>query len=137
MIQKIVSTGLLMKDNKVLVIQRSERESFLPGYYELPGGKVDFGEDPAEALSREFKEEVNLDVKVGSPYYTFSYISENGNRHTVEILYKVRLLDETTQPNIKLSEDHSDSKWIGLDQLEQLQLSNEIKSCIVKGFQNS
>jgi 8-oxo-dGTP diphosphatase len=135
MIQKVVSTGLLMKDDKVLVIQRSEREKFLPGYYELPGGKVDFGEDPAEALAREFKEEVDLDVKVGNPYHTFSYISENGNRHTVEILYKVSLADEMTKPNIKLSEDHSDSKWVGLDQLEQLQLSDEIKSCIKKGFQ--
>lgn len=125
-----------MKDDKVLVIQRSQREKFLPGYFELPGGKVDFGEDPAEALAREFKEEVNLDVKVGNPYHTFSYISESGNRHTVEILYKVSLADTTTKPNIKLSEDHSDSKWIGLDQLEQLQLSDEIKSCILKGFQS-
>jgi 8-oxo-dGTP diphosphatase len=126
-----------MKDDKVLVIQRSEREKFLPGYFELPGGKVDFGEDPAEALAREFKEEVDLDVVVGNPYHTFSYVSESGNRHTVEILYKVSLADTTTttKPNIKLSEDHSDSKWIGLDQLEQLQLSDEIKSCIWKGYQ--
>ncbi|WP_051272019.1 NUDIX domain-containing protein [Shimazuella kribbensis] len=60
MIQKVVSTGFLMKDNKVLVIQRSQKEKFLPGYYELPGGKVDFGEDPAEALAREFREELRL-----------------------------------------------------------------------------
>jgi 8-oxo-dGTP diphosphatase len=136
MIQKVVSTGFLVKDDKVLVIQRSEREKFLPGYFELPGGKVDFGEDPAEALAREFKEEVDLDVVVGNPYHTFSYISENKNRHTVEILYKVRLTDKTNEPNIKLSEDHSDAKWIGLDQLEQLQLSDEIKSCILRGFQS-
>jgi 8-oxo-dGTP diphosphatase len=125
-----------MKDNKVLVIQRSQREKFLPGYFELPGGKVDFGEDPAEALAREFKEEVNLDVKVGNPYHTFSYISENGNRHTVEILYKVSLADTTTEPCIKLSEDHKGFKWIGLDQLEHLQLSGEIRSCILRGFQS-
>ncbi len=135
MIQKVVSTGLLMKDNKVLVIQRSQREEFLPGYYELPGGKVDFGEDPTEALAREFKEEVDLNVQIGSPYHTFSYISENGNRHTVEILYKVRLSDEANQQEIKLSEDHNDSKWIGIEQLDQLKMSKEIKSCIQKGFQ--
>lgn len=65
--------------NKVLVFQRSQEEKFLPGYYELPGGKVDLGEDPVEALAREFKEEVDLNVAIVKPYHTFSYIFENGN----------------------------------------------------------
>src|SRR3989344_8186966 len=41
--QKITVGGLLIKDDKVLVVRRSSAEPYLTGYYELPGGKVDFG----------------------------------------------------------------------------------------------
>ncbi|MBA4493810.1 NUDIX domain-containing protein [Paenactinomyces guangxiensis] len=36
----------------------------MPGYYELPGGQVNFGEDPNDALRRDFYEEVNLKITV-------------------------------------------------------------------------
>ncbi|RAL21968.1 NUDIX hydrolase [Thermoflavimicrobium daqui] len=135
--QKIVCTGFLLHKNKVLTIQRSFKEKFLPGFFELPGGKVDFGEDPREALAREFHEEVNLEIEVGDPYHTFSYISDNGNRHTVDILYMVRLFNGESIENLKLSEDHIDVKWIGSNEINQYDLSDEIKKCILKGFQSS
>lgn len=52
MYQKIVCTGFIYHQGKMLIIKRSLREAFLPGFYELPGGKVDFGENPEEALKR-------------------------------------------------------------------------------------
>lgn len=55
--QKITVAGFLCVDDKVLVIRRSEKETYLTGYYELPGGKVDFGEHPKISLEREFLEE--------------------------------------------------------------------------------
>jgi 8-oxo-dGTP diphosphatase len=86
MYQKIVCTGFIYHQGKTLIVQRSLKETFLPGYYELPGGQVNFGEDPVDALKREFREEVNLNVEVTKPYKIFSYVSENGNRHIVEIV---------------------------------------------------
>ncbi len=56
--QKIGISGFLIKDSKVLIVKRSESENFLPGQYELLGGKVEFGENPTDAIEREFKEEV-------------------------------------------------------------------------------
>lgn len=133
MYQKIVSTGFLLHDQKTLIVQRSMGETFLPGYFELPGGKVDFGEDPEEALKREFREEVNLEIKVGSPFKTFSYISENGKRHTVEILFFVHLTDPKKNQVI-LSSAHIDYKWITKDEVETFPLSTEIKDSIIQGF---
>jgi 8-oxo-dGTP diphosphatase len=102
MYQKIVCTGFIYHQGKTLIVQRSLKEAFLPGYYELPGGQVNFGEDPSDALKREFREEVNLNVEVIKPYKIFSYVTENGNRHTVEIVFKVQLSDDPA--NIRLSE---------------------------------
>ncbi|MBH8601382.1 NUDIX domain-containing protein [Thermoactinomyces sp. CICC 23799] len=131
--QKIVVSGFLHHQGKVLVIQRSLDETFLPGFFELPGGKVDFGEDPSDALKREFREEVSLDVSVIGPYRTFSYVSDEGRRHTVEIVYFVQL--DSNEITLRLSPAHISYRWVNLEDLDQLQASNEIKQNIRIGFE--
>ena len=108
--QKIVVSGFLQHEGKVLLIRRNQREKFYPGSFELPGGKVDFGEGPTKALEREFLEETNLKIKVGEPLRTFSYVSDEGARHTVEIVYRVSLLSSPSE--LKLSDAHDDYKWV-------------------------
>ncbi|MEA3430051.1 MAG: NUDIX hydrolase [Nanoarchaeota archaeon] len=130
--QKITVGGLLVKDNKVLVVRRSSAEPYLTGYYELPGGKVDFGDHPKDTLEREFMEEVNLKIIALHPYRIFTYISEKGNRHTVELVYFVKLDDEVD--NIKLSDEHDDFKWVSVDEIDTLQISDEIKTNIKAGL---
>lgn len=132
--QKIVVSGFLHHQGKVLVIQRSFDEAFLPGFFELPGGKVDFGENPSDALKREFFEEVNLNVSVIGPYRTFSYISDEGRRHTVEIVYFVQL--NSNDFTLRLSPAHISYQWVNLEDLDQLQASNEVKQNIKIGFEH-
>jgi 8-oxo-dGTP diphosphatase len=108
------------------------KEKFLPGFYELPGGKVDFGENPEDGLEREYKEEVGLEIKVIKPYRVFSYISDNNNRHTVEILFIVRLINESAE--IKLGKGHDDYKWVLESEIEKYKITDEIKRAIYKGF---
>jgi len=115
--QKIVATGLLVHNQQILIIKRHDGEKFLPGQYELAGGKVDFGEDPEVALIREYKEETSLDIKVEKPIRTFSYISDNNHRHTVEIVYLVTLLDNSAA--INLGKDHTDYRWIKKSEASQ------------------
>jgi len=130
--QKISVGGLLYHNGKVLVVRRSSAEHYLTGYYELPGGKVDFGDHPKESLEREFMEEVNLKVIALHPYRVFTYISDNGNCHTVELVYFVQLDDDIK--NIRLSEEHDDFKWILPDEIDSLKISDEIKMNIKVGL---
>lgn len=124
--QQVVVSGLLLQNGKALLIQRSQREAFLPGYFELPGGKVDSPEDPMEALKREFWEETGLRVDVGKPIRTFSY--QNKEKHYIEIIYQVHSVDT----EILLSEDHSDFVWVDhMDQLHALTLSDEVKKTLL------
>lgn len=59
----IVTAGIIIERGKVLLAQR--REKTLRGLlWEFPGGKANEGEDPREALRRELKEELEIDVEV-------------------------------------------------------------------------
>jgi 8-oxo-dGTP diphosphatase len=62
----IVVAGVLFEDERVLLTQRKQG-AHLAGLWELPGGKVDVDEDPRDALARELREEVGIEVDVGAP----------------------------------------------------------------------
>ena len=57
----VVACALIDADNRVLIAQRPEGKT-LAGLWEFPGGKVDTGERPEQALIRELKEELGITV---------------------------------------------------------------------------
>lgn len=59
-----VSAGILKKDNLILVGQRPENHT-LAGLWEFPGGKIELGESPEQALARELNEELGIEAEVG------------------------------------------------------------------------
>jgi 8-oxo-dGTP diphosphatase len=58
----VTACALVDADNRVLVAQRPEGKA-LAGLWEFPGGKLDPGERPEEALIRELREELGIEVK--------------------------------------------------------------------------
>lgn len=123
---------------KVFLPKRANTKKFLPGVFELPGGHIDFGENLIDGLKREIKEEFGMDIKVGDSFYSFTYSNEIKGSHSIEVIYFASF----SQPseNISLNpEDHSEYKWVGEDDLEQIMTSNkrdddpEIQA-IQKGF---
>jgi 8-oxo-dGTP diphosphatase len=60
----VVSAGVILEGGRVLLTQR-KAGSHLAGLWEFPGGKVESGEDPRDALARELFEELGILVTVG------------------------------------------------------------------------
>lgn len=61
-----VVAAIIIHDNQVLAVQRPNHKwEYISLKYEFPGGKIEHGESHQEALSRELKEELNLDARVG------------------------------------------------------------------------
>ncbi len=65
----IVAAALVRERGRILVTQRKEGSSH-GLLWEFPGGKVEEGEDPREALKRELKEELDVDANVGTIFDT-------------------------------------------------------------------
>lgn len=128
--QKIVATGFVSRDGKALILKRSSKEKFLPEYWELPGGKVNFGEDPSDGLVREYQEEAGLEITVGRPFRTFSYVSGDGNRHTVEIVYSCK----GDNGEVRISDAHSEYVWTTEDDIKNYLISEEMVKSIREGF---
>jgi 8-oxo-dGTP diphosphatase len=66
--QKTVVAALICREGKVLVCQRRRNDTF-GLQWEFPGGKVELGETPIDALERELREELGVDATIGDELY--------------------------------------------------------------------
>jgi len=62
--RKLVVAGLVVREGRVLISQRRADQA-LPLQWEFPGGKVEPGEAPVDALARELVEELGITARVG------------------------------------------------------------------------
>ena len=66
-----VVAAVIRSENKIFVTARGYGE--FKGQWEFPGGKIEPGETPEEALAREIKEELETEIMVGSLIHTIEY----------------------------------------------------------------
>ena len=66
-----VVAAVIRKDDKIFATQRGYGE--LKGGWEFPGGKIEEGETPQEALKREIEEELDTEISVGELIDTIEY----------------------------------------------------------------
>jgi len=78
MIEK--SAGIIIEDNKVLLVSGNSNLFFW-----LPGGKLEKGETPEDALKRELKEELDIELSYFKPYIT--YVSDQEEDGTIRKVY--------------------------------------------------
>lgn len=102
--------------DKVFLAKRAETKKLLPGANELPGGHIDFGEDPVAGLEREIMEELGMAIKVGDPFYVFTYTNEVKGSHSIEIVYFARFVGQLDEIKIN-PEDHSGFAWFSENEL--------------------
>ena len=120
-IQQIATGGLIVrKDGKFLIVRRSLKDDFLPGYWELPGGGSDYGETPQQALQREIQEECALDITIRQPLTTCQYFMEETQR--IEIIFFCTLNDEAQE--LQLSDEHDTSAWVSTEELEKYKMDD-------------
>ncbi|HTZ97654.1 MAG TPA: (deoxy)nucleoside triphosphate pyrophosphohydrolase [Terriglobales bacterium] len=75
---KHVVAGLLVKDGKILICQRTKHQT-MPLKWEFPGGKIEAGEQPRDALKRELEEELGIDAQVEEEVAQFRHRYKTGN----------------------------------------------------------
>lgn len=106
-----VVAAVIMKEGKVFATQRGYGE-FKDGW-EFPGGKVEAGESPEEALCREIREELEVEVNVGDLIYTIEY--DYPAFHLSMKCYACTIAGGS--PHLL---EHEAARWLSADQLDSV-----------------
>jgi 8-oxo-dGTP diphosphatase len=80
----IVTAGLLRRGAEVLICRRRGDQDH-PGKWEFPGGKLEPGEDPVAALTRELHEELGIEARIGVEITRYSY--RYPGREPIELVF--------------------------------------------------
>lgn len=75
----LVSAAVIHRNSQVLVGQRRS-DNRHPLKWEFPGGKVEHGESPQQALVRELREELQIDAEIGSELARYEHDYPTGSR---------------------------------------------------------
>ena len=108
----LVVAAIIKRNGKYILAQRKDDCKSAPGKWEFPGGKVEFGEDPMDALKREIKEELGISIENLRVFDVTSSFNPNSRYpHIVMISYladwksgKIELLDCKDVKMVKLEE---------------------------------
>lgn len=108
---KVAVKGVLIHNDKLLIVQRSKTDSFGAGTWENVGGNMEFGEDFEQALKREFLEEVGLAVHVKELLYASTFVT-NPARQIIILVF----LCGSDSNNVVLSNEHEQFLWATKDE---------------------
>lgn len=114
--RKIVLTAIVRYIDEYLIVQRSMNDDFLPGVWEFPGGNIEDNELISEALEREIKEEVGLNIKNLEKNIVHFYDEikdKNEKYHYIELDFLIEV--NSKDLNIVLSDEHESYMWVKKD----------------------
>ena len=113
---RIVLTGILKDNDLFLVVKRNENDDLYPGAWEFPGGHLEDGESLKVGLKRELEEEIGFTDEF-NPIITHYYDEIKEKKGELVHDLEIDFLDnvDSSKINVKLSNEHSDYKWVTKD----------------------
>jgi 8-oxo-dGTP diphosphatase len=109
------------QEEKYLVLFKSEIEDINPNEIDIPGGRLEFGEDIEEGLKREIREEIGLIISIEKPSRVWSLLKDD--LHLVGITF----LATYVEGSINLSNEHNSYRWVTKEEILEGEYPNWIK----------
>jgi len=119
-LQRVAAYALVVRDDQILLVRNSPRGPY-PGGWTLPGGGIEHGESPRDALVREMAEETGLGCRVGEVLEVadshFEGTAPSGRRedfHTVQIIFEAEATGTGAPRVVEVGGTSDAAEWVDL-----------------------
>lgn len=120
--QHVSTRAIIRKDGRTLLLRRSSGREDILSKFELPGGRVEYGEQPDDTLKRCIKQSTGLSVQTMQLFDVFTYIDhQDKDVQYVFILYLVSLVSNGGK--IRLNQNYNKYVWEKMSDIHQEELT--------------
>ena len=121
--------GIIFKNSKILLEKRSKKIIVEKNKWCLPGGRINFEEKAEDAIKREIKEEIGLNVKKVKFLFYHDEILPNLPSHSLVMVFLIEVSGK-----LKLNWEVSEAKWFSQKEIEKLDMAFLHKEVIKRFF---
>lgn len=121
--QRLSVRAIVTEDTNVLLLKRSSGRESILGMYELPGGKLAYGEQPEDALRRHLHDDVGIHIQSAVLFDAVTYV-DHDDRDTQYGVLVYRVTPSTQRHPMKLGGSYDKYKWYSQTNLQQNEMTD-------------
>ncbi|MDE5946355.1 MAG: NUDIX domain-containing protein [Oscillospiraceae bacterium] len=137
---RFAQKAFIVNEGKLLLVKKSADDPFHPNEWEVPGGRMEFGEKLDEHIKREVKEEVGLDIIPGEPFAMWTWILEKrgtdgevSKSQVVAVGSRCEAINFNIDESGRVEDDFlTDTAWVPFNEVLKYNLISDIVPAIKK-----
>lgn len=121
--QRLSVRAIINEDGRALLLRRNNGRDTILGKYELPGGKLAYGEQPEDALRRYLHDDAGLHIQSSQLFDAVTYIDHDDRAIQYGVIVYLVTLAPQRHP-MRLSGNYSKYKWHSMSSIQQSELTD-------------
>lgn len=127
--QQFAQKAFIWDGERLLLVRKSSDDPHNPGRWEVPGGRMEFGEDVDVHLAREVAEETGIEVDAGPPFHIWQWVMTDirpDSDDEIQVIAVARscapLSSEISESGREATDFLGETRWVALSDVATMEL---------------